>query len=445
MLIGEVFRYPSLRAGQEQKDDIDGWPNYYVATASEAMPALKLDSGINQPATTRASDAARVAVIALSSSPHKSGQAVTPWQDFYDVDNGYARYFGDNKEPGQDPWKPLGNKRMLEQWRWHAGPTAEERNRAAPILLWKRVSRDGKAKGFVEFNGLAVLRKAELITQPGGAGYFTNYVYDLTVLSLASESERFDWQWITSRRDPSLSSAEANRRAPAAWKLWVKEGEVALPRVRRHVAGRSIVLQKDQRPVPSSAAAAILDEVYAHYEGRKAKFEAVAAWVTGRILGRSGRYLHHGVTRATGDRGFDFVGRLELGEGFGALRLVVLGQAKCEKLESATNAVHIARTVARLRRGWVGAFVTTSYFSASVQVEVSQDRYPLLLVNGLQLAEELAHEQRARGWPPLTQLLSEIERDFGEVTELSDPDQVLFIAPSIPTSHEASAAPGAGN
>ena len=51
----------------------------------------------------------------------------------------------------------------------------------------------------------------------------------------------------------------------------------------------------------------------------------------------------------------DFVGRLDVGSGHSTAKLVVLGQAKCEKLQSATGGNHIARTVARLRRGWIGA------------------------------------------------------------------------------------------
>jgi hypothetical protein len=51
-----------------------------------------------------------------------------------------------------------------------------------------------------------------------------------------------------------------------------------------------------------------------------------------------------------------------------------------------TNGLHIARLAARLRRGWVGVYVTTSYFSIPVQREVLSDRYPILFVDGARLA-----------------------------------------------------------
>ena len=76
---------------------------------------------------------------------------------------------------------------------------------------------------------------------------------------------------------------------------------------------------------------------------------------------------------------------MNIGSGFEGLDIVLLGQAKCEK--NATSGKDIARTVARLKRGWVGAYVTTSYFSDPIQLEILEDKYPLIKINGLKLAE----------------------------------------------------------
>jgi len=54
----------------------------------------------------------------------------------------------------------------------------------------------------------------------------------------------------------------------------------------------------------------------------------------------------------------------------------VLGQAKCQVLDRPTHGRDIARTVARLRRGRLGVYVTTSFFSSQTQREVIEDRYP---------------------------------------------------------------------
>jgi hypothetical protein len=71
------------------------------------------------------------------------------------------------------------------------------------------------------------------------------------------------------------------------------------------------------------------------------------------------------ITPPSSDGGADFVGRFDVGDGFARARLVVLGQAKCET--GATGGLHMARTIARLRRGWLVVFVTTSYFSEGVR------------------------------------------------------------------------------
>ena len=94
----------------------------------------------------------------------------------------------------------------------------------------------------------------------------------------------------------------------------------------------------------------------------------------------------------------DFVGRLDAGSRDANTPLVVLGQAKCVKPSSSISPDEVARVVARLRRGWIGVFVTTGVFSKQAQIEVIDDEYPVVLISGgllvsevLRLAE-LAHE-----------------------------------------------------
>lgn len=46
--------------------------------------------------------------------------------------------------------------------------------------------------------------------------------------------------------------------------------------------------------------------------------------------------------------------------------------------------------VARLRRGWIGVYVTPGHFTERAQVEVVDDQYPLVMIPGLELAECVA-------------------------------------------------------
>ena len=53
---------------------------------------------------------------------------------------------------------------------------------------------------------------------------------------------------------------------------------------------------------------------------------------------------------------------MDIGLGFDAEKVIVLGQEKCKSLNTPTSRTHIARTFAKLKRGWLGVYVTISYF-----------------------------------------------------------------------------------
>lgn len=182
----------------------------------------------------------------------------------------------------------------------------------------------------------------------------------------------------------------------------------------------------EQRPAKGSREERALQQVTAFYAARKPRFEALALLVTQRILNQwGGRYVAGWVTPPSADGGADFVGRLDIGSDFSSTKLVVLGQAKCEKPQAPTNGRDIARTVARLRRGWVGVYVTTSYFSEATQREVIEDGYPIVLVHGLRVSHEvlaLAHEQ---GYSSVTRFLEGVDPQYDAMVHARRPEEVL--------------------
>lgn len=429
MKVGEIFRY-SRDCRDPNVEFINELPNFYHVTATPNKNRVQLESGINPVAIISASDGPRTPVIAISSSPHKVGSVDTPWQDIYDPDNGHIRYFGDNKKPGSDPSASRGNKKLLEQFGSQTSPIIADRHKAAPIVFFRRVPHSGRAKGNVMFQGVAIISAVERVTQierrTGEA--FANYRYDFTVVSLQEENEVFDWRWISARREPALTSEEANKFAPAAWRKWIKEGVTAESKVRRRVSDLQLQKTRDQKPESGSDNENALKEIYRFYSTsavRKKRFEALAEIVAEQVLSRSGSYRRGWLTAASADGGADFIGRLDIGEGFGTAKIIVLGQAKCESLGSPTGGNHIARTVARLRRGWVGAYVTTSYFSESVQREVIEDKYPILLINGLLLAETvrlLAYEVGAS----VVEFLEQVDSTYESRIRSRNPEEILL-------------------
>jgi hypothetical protein len=105
--------------------------------------------------------------------------------------------------------------------------------------------------------------------------------------------------------------------------------------------------------------------------------------------------------------------------------VVVLGQAKCEAPDKPTNGVALARTVARLKRGWIGAYVTTSYFSRQSQLEVIEDAYPLIKISGKTLAEETLKLVEAGGFKSTLDFLEVLELEYPERIQNRRPDEIL--------------------
>ncbi|WP_258311054.1 restriction endonuclease [Streptomyces sp. NWU49] len=389
--VGQVLRYAS---GKDPNPvNVDGYPNFHHATHSPGLKRALLEAGINGMAKVQAPDGARRPVILIRSSPWKAGTEQTPWHDVFDMDNGHVRYFGDHKPTTTvEPGKTIGNAALLDAFTGHQGHTLEERANAVPLLLFRAVSRNGKVKGHVEFCGLGIIERAERLVQWGGSEHttFTNYVYDIALLDLTDEDDKVSWEWIDARRDKLVTHTATLEHAPRAWREWVKHGNSALPRLRRRVARAKVTKVPEQRPKQGTPEAKDLELIYKYFDGRKHDFEAVASAVAARVLrGAGNSYVEGWLTRRSGDGGADFVGRLDIGYGLAGTSLVVLGQAKCVKLDTLVTAEQIARVVARLRRGWIGVYVTTGAYSVPAQTEMVEDQYPIVLINGMDLAREL--------------------------------------------------------
>lgn len=425
LAMGEVFR------DARPKADAPLWlgehRNLYAVTSAPGLTMIPFDQGINAMARLNTAAGSRVPAILIASSPHKVGRTETPWQDVFDTDNGHVRYYGDNRTSGRDPRGARGNAVLLDAFAIHSDAARRTRAGATPLLFFRRVAYTKRQKGYVRFEGFGVISHVERVAQRASheERSFANYAFDFLVMDLSAENEVFPWSWIRMRRDPLVTPEHSLAAAPLSWRRWTDGGAVVAERVRRRVARRSIQVRSEQLPPPGSPESTLLKALVRAFDGRKEAFEGVAAWVTERVLGKSGDYRHFGVTRRSADGGFDFVGRLDVGSGFGRAKLVILGQAKCETDRTATNGLDVARTVARLRRGWMGVYVTTSYFSEPTQQEVVQDRYPLLLINGKRLAEEVRTAMIDRD-TDLSSLLAQIGETHGGVVDISDPDHVLF-------------------
>ena len=412
MRLFETFRYAKPSPGPDV-EFVDGVRNIFNATRWPMWPGLvgagrvQLDHGINSVANVEAIDGPRRPAILIASKPHRAGSDWTPWHDELDPEDGFVRYFGDNKATlGADPLGPPGNRAVLSQFPLYQGAVSGDRIRAAPLLFFESLIHEGHSKGYWRFVGVGLVDRAELVTQVDRHGrLFVNYAFDCTLLDLSPEALTVSWDWIAARRDPNKSLEESLALAPTSWRRWVEQGNAVKEHVRQSITRARTLSAAEQRPDAGTPAAAALQLVVDHYkrlgpyEGvGEHRFEGLASEVTGAVLRQSGQYRAGWITKRAGDGGIDFVSRLDLGTGSGSLKLVVLGQAKCIAGNApVTSGLDLARTVARLDRGWIGAFVTTGYFSEQAQREVVADRFPLLMLNGRHVGETIVKESALRG------------------------------------------------
>jgi hypothetical protein len=425
--IGEVLRYP--KPATPAKKVLDGCRNFYHVTSMQGVPVVQIESGISRVAQVRTAEGHRRPAVLIRSSPHKVGSLETPWLDTFDTDNGHIRYYGDSKRAGSSPMSSPGNKLLLSLYNAHSSPEKAIRRLAVPLLFYRGIRVDSRSKGFVQFHGFGLIKGIELVVQYNRKTKesFPNFAFDFHVFSLAADNEVFDWRWINDRRNASLTLDQTLRFAPQSWLTWLNDGPRALERVRRRVSLLMTVHREAQKPSNGSKELGALNEIHRFFSTKRHRFEAFAAAIAERhFRDWVGSYSPGWITPSAGDGGADFYGKITIGTGFGAARLIVLGQAKCEDPQASTGGVHIARTVARLKRGWLGVYVTTGWFSEPVQQEIIEDEYPIVLINGAKLADLALKLCQESGYQQLTDLLAHVDAQYDQLVKVRRPEELLI-------------------
>ena len=423
--IGKIYRL-GKNPNTYKEPLIDNLPNYYYETHVDGFKnSFAFQKGIHHIQQITGPDGKkRYPLIIISSSPHKAGSDETPWQDKYDPDRGYVRYYGDNKTNGKAPEEKDGNKTLLSLISsYNSGNVKERSQNAVPIIFFERTTVDGRKKGNLKFQGYGIVEKAELVTQfdTNKGECFTNYLFHFCIFTMKEDNEGFDWNWIAKRCDASLTNEQTNNFAPKAWKKWIEIGSDVLHLVRRAVSAFDIVKKEEQIPKENSKEYRRLLDIYKYYDNKKHNFEYLAMEVTKKVIEENGASCTPGwITKKSGDGGIDYVLRIDVGkEVLSGIKIIVLGQAKCTRPDIKTDGRDISRTVARLKRGWIGAFVTTSYFSVPMQQELNEDKYPIMLINGKKVAEIVDAELFSKGID-LPTYLDSLEKQYHIEKRMAD-------------------------
>lgn len=303
----------------------------------------------------------------------------TEWPDSLDYENGIFTYYGDNRSPGRriDETRVGGNRLLQHVFSLlHVG----RRSEIPPFLCFEKYKNDQGTQ--MRFLGLACpggqrfssLEDLVAVWRVKDATRFQNYRAIFTIL----REETVSHAWL---QDLVQNTASANSlHCPETWRKWVNLGTYTPLKCSRQATPRT-----RQQQLPQSAAERrVLEQVIRELSDRE--FEYFAAELVQLM---DDRFTNVTVTRAVRDGGRDVISNYRVGHDLHQVMLNAYIEAKQWKTDSAVGVKPMMRLIARLKHRDVGVFVTTSYFEQQVQEELIEDRHPVLLISGGDIARLL--------------------------------------------------------
>lgn len=237
--LGQIYRFTDHANSDPDLEFIDGSRNWFFYTDARAknLRGLRPQAGIWNPQSVRITKKeTRIPFIFCTTYPDRAGSFDTPWHDHIDLEEGRVLYFGDNKDPTCiDPSFVRGNSAMLRNQKLQHSMFRTDRELASPVLLVKAHGGNGLNYGFRTPIGLGVIWKSDLVIQELETTKvtFKNYRFEIILLDLSDERDLIDMRWVHLRRQPNISTSEANKHAPAAWTTFINEGISSLPRLQK--------------------------------------------------------------------------------------------------------------------------------------------------------------------------------------------------------------------
>ncbi|MDQ0073609.1 hypothetical protein J2W34_005418 [Variovorax boronicumulans] len=310
------------------------------------------------------------------------------WPDRLDLNTGQFVYYGDNRTPGHDLHDTAKRGNLLLKAAFEkAHGDATKRAELPPFFVFTKTPT-AKSSRSVQFKGLAVpgfpgLPMTEdlvAVWKTTSGERFQNYRAVFTVLNAATISRA----WID-----SLNSQEgASATAPSTWRSWVESGAYSPLTSEPTKVIRTEIEQTPDTPLK----AAILERVWAHFKDSPLAFESFAARIY-QLTDR--RVIVDEITRGSVDGGRDAIGRYLLGLSADPVYAEFALEAKCYRPSTGdvpANTVgvrEVARLISRIRHRQFGVLVTTSVIARQAYTEVRDDRHPIVLISGRDIAEIL--------------------------------------------------------
>lgn len=301
------------------------------------------------------------------------------WPDHLDRSTGILTYFGDNKRPGRALHEtPRNGNRLLQSIFAAAHSRPAYRATVPPVLVFGSVGpyRDMSFLGLAVPGSLNSKTDDDLVAvwKSANGQRFQNYRSTFTILNVPTVSRA----WL---RDIANGSP-ASPGAPASWNNWVKAGSIDPLAAQPAAEWRT----REQQLPSSSREAAILDVVYNYFKDQPVAFEGCAAKLAQLM---DPNFCEYELTRASRDGGRDAVGLYRVGQGPSAVYADFALEAKCYGQNNSVGVKEVSRLISRLRHRQFGVLVTTSFLNAQAYRELKEDRHPIVIIAGSDIADVL--------------------------------------------------------
>lgn len=138
----------------------------------------------------------------------------------------------------------------------------------------------------------------------------------------------------------------------------------------------------------------ILRTIYDYFRDRPHDFEHFAAHIVTAYLPN---VANLDVTRKSRDGGRDGIGTFRVGSGPGSILLDFSVEAKCYKPGNSVGVRELSRLISRLRHRQFGILVTTSHLDLQAYKELKEDKHPIVVIAGRDIATIVRGEGRPTG------------------------------------------------
>ncbi len=316
------------------------------------------------------------------------------WPDHLDETSGVLTYYGDNRKAGSADFRKTrkrGNEILESIFEWQQSRDVEVRRKIPPLLVFQK-SDDGHD---YQFKGLAVpsvngLGPTESLTAVWKIDEtrqrFLNYRAKLTIINLSTVSRAWLDEMLITQHSLCGSS-------PREWRAYLEDGQFCPLEGSRSKLLRSSAEQiPDPKKNPEEYIVLMFLYEFLQSKGKQGDriFEQCAIQLC-RWCDPNIKKLE--ITRATRDGGRDGIGHYKIGNERSSHCFVdvefYLEAKKYDPWGGGVGVGDTSRLISRIKNRQFGFLVTTGFVSKQAYQEIIDDRHPVVIMSGKDIARLL--------------------------------------------------------